>query len=54
MREICIVGGDDRVEYAKEESLKHRESGYPILDENDQIVGMMNRYHLLQYMRRVP
>ena len=39
---------DDRVEYAKEESLKHRESGYPILDENDQIVGMMNRYHLLR------
>ena len=39
---------DDRGEYAKEESLKHRESGYPILDENDQIVGMMNRYHLLR------
>ena len=39
---------DDRVEYAKEESLKHRESGYPILDENQQIVGMMNRYHLLR------
>ena len=39
---------DDRVEYAKEEVLKHRESGYPILDENEQIVGMMNRYHLLR------
>ena len=51
---ICRTGDittfhmDDRVEYAKEESLKHRESGYPILDENDQIVGMMNRYHLLR------
>ena len=39
---------DDRVEFAKEEVLKHRESGYPILDENEQIVGMMNRYHLLR------
>lgn len=39
---------DDRVEYAKEQVLKHRESGYPILDENEQIVGIMNRYHLLR------
>ena len=43
---------DDRVEFAKEEVLKHRESGYPILDENDQIVGMMNRYHLLRPRRK--
>ena len=46
--DITTFHTDDRVEYAKEESLKHRESGYPILDENDQIVGMMNRYHLLR------
>ncbi len=46
--EITSFHLDDRVEYAKEESLKHRESGYPILDENEQIVGMMNRYHLLR------
>ena len=46
--EITSFHLDDRVEYAKEEVLKHRESGYPILDENDQIVGMMNRYHLLR------
>ena len=39
---------DDRVEFAKEAVLKHRESGYPILDENQQIVGIMNRYHLLR------
>ena len=47
-KDITTFHMDDRVEYAKEESLKHRESGYPILDENDQIVGMMNRYHLLR------
>ena len=47
-QDITTFHMDDRVEYAKEESLKHRESGYPILDENEQIVGMMNRYHLLR------
>ena len=46
--DITVFHTDDRVEFAKEESLKHRESGYPILDENEQIVGMMNRYHLLR------
>ena len=46
--DITTFHMDDRVEYAKEESLKHKESGYPILDENEQIVGMMNRYHLLR------
>ena len=45
---ITVFHTDDRVEFAKEEVLKHRESGYPILDENEQIVGMMNRYHLLR------
>ncbi len=43
---------DDRVEFAKEEVLKFRESGYPILDEQDQIVGLMNRYHLLRPRRK--
>ena len=49
---ITVFHTDDRVEFAKEEVLKHRESGYPILDENDQIVGMMNRYHLLRPRRK--
>ena len=43
---------DDRVEFAKSEVLKHKESGYPILDQNNQIVGMMNRYHLLRPRRK--
>ena len=46
--DITVFHTDDRVEYAKEEVLKHKESGYPILDANEQIVGMMNRYHLLR------
>ena len=50
--DITVFHLDDRVEFAKEEVLKHRESGYPILDENSQIVGMMNRYHLLRPRRK--
>ncbi len=50
--DITVFHLDDRVEYAKEEVLKHKESGYPILDENQQIVGMMNRYHLLRPRRK--
>ena len=50
--DITVFHTDDRVEYAKEEVLKHKESGYPILDENEQIVGMMNRYHLLRPRRK--
>ena len=49
---ITVFHTDDRVEYAKEEVLKHKESGYPILDEKEQIVGMMNRYHLLRPRRK--
>ena len=49
---ITVFHTDDRVEFAKEEVLKHKESGYPILDEKGQIVGMMNRYHLLRPRRK--
>jgi len=50
--DITVFHLDDRVEFAKEEVLKHRESGYPILDQQDQIVGLMNRYHLLRPRRK--
>ena len=43
---------DDRVEHAREMVLKHKESGYPILDEQGQIMGTMNRYHLLRPRRK--
>ena len=47
-KDITCFHLDDRVDYAKEMVLQHRETGYPILDENDQIVGVMARYHLLR------
>ena len=41
----------DRLDHVKEQVLKYRESCYPILDENEKIVGVLTRYHLL-YPRR--
>ena len=41
----------DRLDHVKEQVLKYRESCYPILDEDEKIVGVLTRYHLL-YPRR--
>ena len=41
-----------RVDYVKEMVLKHRKSCYPILDENEKIVGILTRYHLLSPRRK--
>ena len=38
---------NDRLDHVKEQVLKYRESCYPILDENEKIVGVLTRYHLL-------
>ncbi len=43
---------DDRVDEVKGLVLKHRETGYPILDEKEQIVGVLIRYHLLRPRRK--
>ena len=51
-KDITSFHLDDRVDYAKEMVLQHRETGYPILDENEQIVGVMARYHLLRPRRK--
>ena len=51
-RDITCFHLDDRVDYVREMVLKHRESGYPILDENGQIVGVLIRYHLLRPRRK--
>ena len=54
---ICRTKGlvcfhlNDRLDHVKEQVLKYRESCYPILDENEKIVGVLTRYHLL-YPRR--
>ena len=43
---------EDRVDDVREVVLKHRDSCYPILDENDKVVGVLTRYHLLRPRRK--
>ena len=43
---------EDRVDDVKEQMLKHRFSSYPILDENEKVVGVLSRYHLLRPRRK--
>ena len=43
---------NDRVDDVKELVLKHREHCYPILDENEKVVGVLTRYHLLRPRRK--
>ena len=42
----------DRVDDVKEQVLQYREPCYPILDENDKVVGVLTRYHLLRPKRK--
>ena len=43
---------DDRVDDVREQLLKHRDHGYPILDEHDKVVGVLARRHLLRPRRK--
>jgi len=43
---------EDRVEDVRELMLKHRDSCYPILDEEERVVGILTRYHLLRPRRK--
>jgi len=43
---------DDRLDDVRERVLEFRDSCYPILDENDKVVGMLTRYHLLRPRRK--
>ncbi len=43
---------EDRVDDVREQVLKHRDSCYPILDENDRVAGVLTRYHLLRPRRK--
>ena len=43
---------DDLVDNVKELVLKHRHPCYPILNEKDQVVGILARYHLLRPRRK--
>jgi len=42
----------DYVDDVREQTLKSRFRSYPILDENDQVVGTLSRYHLLRPNRK--
>ena len=42
----------DRVDDVRERMLKHRHHCYPILDENEKVVGVLSRYHLLRPRRK--
>ena len=43
---------NDRLDDVKEQVLKHREHCYPILDEEEKVVGVLTRYHLLRPRRK--
>ena len=55
---ICATGGmvcfhlNDRVDDVKERVLKYRHPSYPILDEQEKVVGILTRYHLLRPRRK--
>ena len=55
---ICNTKGlicfhlEDRVDDVKEQMLKHRYSCYPILDEQERVVGVLSRYQLLRPRRK--
>ncbi len=43
---------EDRVDEVREQVLKFRDHCYPILDEKEQVVGVLTRYHLLRPRRK--
>ena len=43
---------EDRVDDVRDAMLKHRFSCYPVLDENEVVVGILSRYHLLRPRRK--
>lgn len=55
---ICRTQGlvcfhlDDRVDEVREQVLKFRDPCYPILNEKEQVVGVLTRYHLLRPRRK--
>ena len=43
---------EDRLDEVREQVLKHRDPCYPILDDSEQVVGVLTRYHLLRPRRK--
>ena len=50
--ELVCFHLEDRVDDVRELVLKHRDPCYPILDENEKVVGVLTRYHLLRPRRK--
>lgn len=50
--ELVCFHLQDKVDDVKELVLKHRESCYPLLNENELVVGVLTRYHLLRPRRK--
>ena len=50
--EIVCFHLSDRLDEVRERVLEFRDSCYPILDEEDKVVGMLTRYHLLRPKRK--
>ena len=51
-QELVCFHLEDKVDEVKEQVLKFREHCYPILDENEKVVGVLTRYHLLRPRRK--
>ena len=51
-RNLNCVHLNDRLDDVKEQVLKHKDHAYPILDENEKVVGILTRQHLLRPRRK--
>ncbi len=51
-RDLVCFHLEDRVDEVREQVLKHRDPCYPVLDEQDKVVGVLTRYHLLRPRRK--
>lgn len=51
-REVIAFHLDDYVDDVRETLLESRHRSYPVLDENERVVGTLSRYHLLRPKRK--
>ncbi|MBO5867555.1 MAG: putative manganese-dependent inorganic diphosphatase [Oscillospiraceae bacterium] len=51
-KDIVSFHLDDRLDEVKEKVLQFRDPCYPILDEEEKVVGVLTRYHLLRPRRK--
>ncbi len=51
-KNLVSVHLHDRLEDVKEQIFKHKGHAYPILDENEKVVGILTRQHLLRPRRK--